>query len=196
MPRAPVFALLEAGDFAGAAALLGDPSWRVRRAALAATRFRRASDNHVEVAPAARAAAAAVLGDTAGLTDRDANAARELALAIREQAYFARDPAPQLGDRMTRDAFHRELGARGGVALAGEPPAPFTDRVAVPDGRLSRVSDYVALIRDLAVLTPREALAEFDLDEAGYLDVATGWGAALDADPTLAASIAAGLARR
>jgi hypothetical protein len=54
----------------------------------------------------------------------------------------------------------------------------------------------VALIRDLAALSPREALAQFELDYAGYLEVATGWAAALAADPTLARTLAAGLARR
>ena len=176
---------------------------RVRRAALTAVRFRAGSESDVEVTPRARAAAAVVLADTTGLVDRDAMVARELALAIREQAYFARDPVTRLGERMTREAFHRELRARGGVP--GEPAAPpasgrardeFVDRVAVPDGRIARVSDYVALIRDLGVLAPREALAEFDLDAAGYLEVATAWAAAIAADPTLAASIAAGLAKR
>jgi hypothetical protein len=101
---------------------------------------------------------------------------------------------------MTRDAFHRELAARGGAPLAdppgAPPPARLADRNAVPDGRLSRVSDYVALIRDLAVLNPREALAEFDLDDAGYLEVAAAWARAIADDPTLVAAIAAGLARR
>jgi hypothetical protein len=200
VPRAPVFDQLEAGELAAAAAQLADPSWRVRRAALAATRLRSAADSDVAVPPRARAAAEAVLADTAGVADPDAVLLRDLALAIREQAYFARDPLPQLGDRMTRDAFHVALVARGGVpagATPGPPPIPrFADRNAVPDGRLSRVSDYVALIRDLAVLTPREALAEFDLDEAGYLEVAAAWAQAIAADPSLAAAIAAGLARR
>jgi hypothetical protein len=196
-----VFDLLEAGDFSAAAAQLGDPSWRVRRAALAATRMRSAADHDVAVPLRARAAAETVLAETIGVTDREAVLARDLALAIREQAYFARDPLPQLGDRMTRDAFHRELAARGGSPLAellgpAPPAARLADRNAVPDGRLSQVSDYVALIRDLAVLTPREALAEFDLDDAGYLEVATAWARAIAADPTLAAAIAAGLAKR
>jgi tetratricopeptide (TPR) repeat protein len=199
-PRPPVFERLEAGDVAAAAAQLADPSWRVRRAALAAIRLRSPADNDVAVPPRARAAAEAVLADSAGLAEHDAVIARDLALAIREQAYFARDPLPQLGDRMTRDAFHRELAARGGAPLADPPgalaPARLADRNAVPDGRLSRVSDYVALIRDLAVLDPREALAEFDLDDAGYLEVAAAWAQAIAGDPTLAAAIAAGLARR
>ena len=197
-PRDPVFVQLEAGEFAAAAARLGDPSWRVRRAALTAARFRTASESELDVAPRARAAAAAVLADTAGLADHEAVLARELALAIREQAYFPRDPVARLGERMTREAFHRELRARGGVVLGGDPPPParFVDRVAVPDGRLASASDYVALIRDLAALSPREALAQFELDEAGYLEVATGWAAALAADPTLAQTLAAGLARR
>ena len=68
-PSEPVFALLEAGDFAAAAALAGDPSWRVRRASLTAARFRYASDNDVEVTPRAWAAASAILGDTVGVVD-------------------------------------------------------------------------------------------------------------------------------
>ena len=72
----------------------------------------------------------------------------------------------------------------------------FKDRVVVPGGKIERVSDYVALLRDLAALTPAEALAQFDLDEAGYLEVAGAWAAAMDTDPTVAKSIAAGLAKR
>src|SRR5262249_30072630 len=77
-PRDPVFGLVEAGDLAAAAARLGDPpqgfpraeeargphpaldpspsvtSWRVRRAALSAARFRSAAENHLDVAPRAR----------------------------------------------------------------------------------------------------------------------------------------------
>lgn len=196
--REPVFHLLEAGDFAAASSVIADPSWRVRRAALTATRYRFASENDVDVTPRGRAAATAVLADTAGLTDREAMLARDLALAMREQAYFARDPVPRLGDRMTRDAFYHEFRARGGVVLGADAPPPprFVDRVVVPDGRLARVSDYVALLRDLAALPPREALAQFDLDDAGYLEVARDWAAALEADPTLAQTIAAGLAKR
>jgi len=200
--------LLEAGELSAAAAQLADPSWRVRRAALAATRLRSPADHDVAVPPRARAAAEVVLADAIGAAGHGAVLARDLALAIREQAYFARDPLPQLGDRMARDAFHRELVARGGAvdlppdltpdlapgALASA--ARFADRNAVPDGQLSRVSDYVALIRDLAVLTPRDALAEFDLDDAGYLEVATAWARAIAGDPTLVAAIAAGLAKR
>ena len=197
-PREPVFHLLEAGDFAAAAAMLGDPSWRVRRAALTAARYRFASENDVDVTPRARAAATAVLADTAGLVDREAMIARDLALAIRADAFFARDPVPRLGDRMTRDAFDRAFRARGGVVLGDPaPPAPgFVDRVVVPNGRLARVSDYVALLRDLAALTPREALAQFDLDDAAYVEVAAAWAAAIEADPTIAQTIAAGLAKR
>jgi len=197
-PRAPVYALLEAGDFASAAAFARDPDWRARRAGLFATRFRFASENDVEVTPRARAAAAAVLADTVGRVDRDAIVCRLIAIEIREQAYFARDPVPRLGDRMTRDAFYREFRARGGVVLGEEapPPAPFVDRVVCPGSKVARASDYIALLRDLAALPPREALAQFDLDDAGYVEVAKAWGAAIDADPTIIATIDAGLARR
>jgi hypothetical protein len=196
--REPVFQLLEAGDFAAASSAITDAGWRVRRAALTATRYRFASENDVDVTPRARAAATAMLADTAGTVEREAALARDIALAIREQAYFARDPVPRLGDRMTRDAFYREFRARGGVVIGEDapPPLPFVDRVVVPDGRLARVSDYVALLRDLAALPPREALAEFDLDDATYLEVARDWTAAIEADPTLAQTIAAGLAKQ
>lgn len=180
-------------------AAVPDPAgWRARRAALVASRARFSSENDVEVTPRARAAAAAVLADTDGLVDRDAIVCRALALEIREQAYFARDPVPRLGDRMTRAAFLAEFRARGGVVL-GEPeppPAAFVDRVVVPGSKVARASDYVALLRDLAALAPREAIAQFDLDDAGYVEVARAWGAALDADASLAALIAAGLAKR
>lgn len=197
-PREPVFALLEAGDFAAAAAPPAEAAWRTRRVALQASRFRFASENDVEVTPRARAAAGAVLVDTVGTMDPEAVLARAIALEIREQAYFARDPLPHLGDRMTRDAFYREFRARGGVVLGEDapPPPPFVDRVVVPGSKVARASDYVALLRDLAALTPREALAQFDLDDAGYVEVSRAWGAAIAADPTLRQTIAAGLAKR
>ncbi|MBL9012873.1 MAG: tetratricopeptide repeat protein [Myxococcales bacterium] len=196
--REPVFELLEAGDFASASALATDASWRVRRAALEATRFRFSSENDVDVTPRARASANAMLAATVGVTERDAVACRALALLIREQAYFARDPVPRMGDRMTREAFYTEFRARGGVVLGDEapPPPPFKDRVVVPGGKLERVSDYVSLLRDLAALAPAEAIAQFDLDEAGYLDVAKAWAAAIEADASVAQAIAAGLAKR
>ncbi|HSD87672.1 MAG TPA: tetratricopeptide repeat protein, partial [Kofleriaceae bacterium] len=197
-PRERVFELMEAGDHTAAAQMLGDRSWRIRRAALHATRFRYASENQVEVTPRARAAALAILADTIGTMDREALLARSLALQIREQAYFARDPVPVLGDRMTREAFYQEFRARGGVVLGedGPPPDAFVDRVVLPGSRIERASDYVSLLRDLAALPPREALAQFELDEASYIEVATAWAAAMEKDPTIARTIATGLAKR
>jgi tetratricopeptide (TPR) repeat protein len=176
----------------------GPPSgWRARRMELHAARFRYASENQVEVTPRARAGALAMLADTVGAMEREAILARALALEIREQAYFARDPVPHLGDRMTREAFYQEFRARGGVVLGEDapPPAPFVDRVVVPGARIERASDYIALLRDLAQLAPKEALAQFVLDEAGYLEVATTWAAAMAADPSLAKTIETGLAK-
>jgi tetratricopeptide (TPR) repeat protein len=196
--RDPIYVLLEAGDHAAAASRLGDPSWRVRRAALRASRFRLGSENQIAVTPRARAAAIVMLADTAGTLDKEALLARCLALQIREEAYFPCDPLPLLGDRMTRDAFYGEFRARGGV-VQGEttPPAtPFVDRTVMPGGKVSRTSDYVALLRDLAALAPKEALAQFDLDDAGYMEVARAWAQAMVDDPTLAKTIAAGLAKR
>jgi tetratricopeptide (TPR) repeat protein len=194
-PREPVYAMLEAGDMRSAAAQQSARSWRVRRAALHAARFRFASENHVAVTPRARAAALAVLADTTTTVDREAVQARALALLIREQAYFARDPLPPLGDRMTRDAFYAEFRARGGVVLGTDtsPPPPFVDREVLPGAKIARASDYVALLRDLAALAPHDALAQFGLDDASYLDEATQWAAALAKDPELARTISAGL---
>ncbi len=207
------FAQLEAGELAAAATRVADPSWRIRRAALAAARFRLPSENDLDVSLRARAAATAALADTSGVgrpaapggaADRDALLCRMIALEIREQAHFTRDPLPRLGERLSRDAFHRELRARGGAAPTDDPPpsssapppAAFVDRVVVPGAKVARASDFVALLRDLAALTPREALAQFDLDEADYLEVARAWAAAIANDPAVGALISAGLAKR
>jgi tetratricopeptide (TPR) repeat protein len=197
-PSEPVMTVLDSGDFPELAAKLADPSWRVRRAALHASRYRFASENQVEVTPRAIAAATAIIDDSTASTDRDTILARMLALQIREQAYFARDPLPRLGDRMTREAFYKEFRARGGIVLGDAPPAKpaFVDRTVVPGSKVSRASDYVALLRDLAALSPREALAQFDLDDNGYIEVARAWAQAMERDPTIARTIAAGLAKR
>jgi len=103
-----------------------------------------------------------------------------------------------LGVRGRLDAFYQEFRARGGVVLGEEAPPPpaFVDREVIKGSKVSRASDYVALLRDLAALTPKEALAQFDLDEASYLEVAKSWAAAMDADPTIARTISTGLAKR
>jgi tetratricopeptide (TPR) repeat protein len=196
--REEAFLALERGELAAVAARLDDPSWRVRRAALRASRFRFTSENQLEVTPRASAAAGTILGATIGAVDPIAAHCRNLALELREQAHFARDPVPTLGDRMTRDAFYAEFRARGGVVLGDDapPPPPFVDREVMPGSRVARASDYVALLRDLAALTPREALSSFHLDEAEYVEVARTWAAAMAADPTIARAIAAGLAKR
>ncbi|CAN5890809.1 hypothetical protein BH11MYX2_BH11MYX2_09200 [soil metagenome] len=172
--------------------------WRTRRTALEQSRFRYGSENAIAVTPRALAAASTALADTAGIAAVDACVVRALALQIREQAYFARDPVPVLGDRMTRDAFYTEFRARGGVVLGESTPspAPFKDRIVVPGSPIARISDYVALLRDLATLAPKEAIAQFDLDETSYLEVARSWASALEADPTLAPTVAAGLAKK
>jgi hypothetical protein len=205
---------LERGDFAAAAGGARDPSWRVRRAAIAAARFREPWESALAVPPRACAAAAAVIASTGeriapagrALDDaapptaevREALLCRALALELREQACYPRDPSPRLGERLSRASFHRELRVRGGVILADDPApaAPFVDRVAVPRAALARAADYVGLLRDLAALAPREALAQFELDEAAYLELGTSWGEAIDADPALGALLAAGLAKR
>lgn len=177
--RGPAYIALDHGDFATAAAALVERDWNVRRAALVAARHRTPAERSVVVTPRARAAASSVLVTSVGLMDRDAMLCRMMALAIREQQLFARDPAPRLADQ-----------------IAPPPKGKFTDRVVVPNTKIARISDYVSLLRDLASLSTREALQQFDLDEAGYLEVGKMWGAAIAADPALATEIAAGLAKR
>jgi tetratricopeptide (TPR) repeat protein len=175
--RDPAFAPLDTGDFEAAAARIADPSWRVRRAALGAMRFRAATYDASPVPARARAAAERVLADTCGAVDAEAVRCRALALEIRAQAQFARDPLPQLPE--VKPATRA-----------------FVDRVVVPNTRVARIGEYVALLRDLAALPPREALAQFDLDDAGYLETAKAWAAAIEADPTIATMIGIGLAKR
>jgi hypothetical protein len=170
-------------------------------AALAAMRFRGPADNDVGVGPRALAAGRRTIAQavrSAEAPDPWLALTRMLALEIREQATFTRDPLPRLGERMTRDAFLQELRGRG-VNIETEPAAPvppFVDRVFVEGSKVARASDYVALMRDLAALAPREALAQFDLDDAGYHEVASAWAAAMEKDPTVARTVAAGLAKR
>ena len=99
---------------------------------------------------------------------------------------------------MTRETFYQQFRARGGVVLgeAAPPPPAFEDRVVVPGGKVARASDYIALLRELAVLHTRDALAQFDLDDASYLDVARAWAAAMEQDPTIAKTIETGLRSR
>jgi tetratricopeptide (TPR) repeat protein len=181
--RDPVFAQLDGGNLAAVAARLADEverarsDWRLRRTALAAARYRDDGLRCVEVGRAARAAGFATLADTIGQVDRDAVIARALALRVREQAMFPRDPVPT---------------ATRTVAAA---PA-FVDRVVVPTSQITRAKDYVALLRALAALQPRDALVEFGLDEAAFEEVARAWSAAFAEDPALVEVIAAGLIER
>lgn len=137
-----------------------------------------------------------MLAETEGTTDRFARLTRAVALHMREQANFARDPVPTLGDRMTRAAFDREFRLRSGQAVEDVPMPELVDRVICPNSAIARISDYVALLRDLAHLPPEEALAQFDLDAASYLEVAREWVAAMAADPTIQAMVERGLAKR
>ena len=50
--------------------------------------------------------------------------------------------------------------------------------------------------RRITILAPKEAIAQFDLDDASYLEVARAWATAIETDATLAPTIAAGLAKK
>lgn len=175
---------------------LTDPSWRVRCAALGALRFRTNAENYIAVPPGAERGAVAMLAETEGTTDFFARLTRALALHVRKQAHFARDPLPELGDRMTRAAFDREFRLRSGEVVADVPTPELVDRVVCPSSAIARISDYVALLRDLAHLPPDEALAQFDLDAASYLEVAREWATAMAADPTIQVMVERSLAKR
>jgi len=177
--RVPAYVALDHGDFTTASAALTQRDWGARRAALVAVRYRTPAERSLTVTRRALAAASSMLVMSVGLMDRDAMLCRMMALAIREQSMFAHDPLPRLADQ-----------------LAPPPKPTFVDRVVVPNSKIARISDYVSLLRDLAALSTREALQQFDLDDAGYLEVGKAWGAALAAEPALAAEIAAGLAKR
>jgi len=196
-PAAATMAMAVAGATDEPSAPTPD-GWRARRFALHAARLRLSSENQVDVTPRARAAAVAALADSNGTMDREALLARAVALRIREQAYFARDPVPRLGDPLSREAYHAMLRARGGGAPAETeaPPVGFVDRVVVPGSKVARASDYIALLRDLAHLAPKDALAQFDLDDSGYLEVSRAWAVAMEHDPSIAQTIEAGLAKR
>jgi hypothetical protein len=197
-PRHPVYALLELGNYEAAATKVRDPSWRVRCAGLCAVRFRRSAENQVGVTERAIAAANQILADAVGDSDRFVPFARALALHIREQAYFSSDPPPPLGNRMSRDAFDREFRIRSGGEIDArtlyEPG--FSDSVVFSNSKIARASDYVALLRDLAQLSPEEALAQFGLDADGYLEVAKAWTEAMRDNPTLTNDVEAGLSKR
>lgn len=191
----PVFTLIKDGDAPGAAACISDESWRVKRAALRASRYRFGSESRVPVTQRASDAAGRILAESAGHDDLDAALARSFALELRAQASFPREPIPSLGDRMTREAFYQEFRARGGVVIGDAPDTSlaFVDREVLPGTPVATAAAYVALLHDLARLTPTEALAKHHLDVPTYLEVAKTWTAAFDADPTLQKTIEAGL---
>jgi tetratricopeptide (TPR) repeat protein len=186
-PRVVAEGLARGGYADQAAAVLGyaagsrgqepprDASWRARRFELqAACR-----------GPRALALAATMLAETTGTLDRDGLLARALALEIREQAFFAHDPWPRDGADASASTSARPRAIAGALRV---------DREVAPETKISRVADYVALLRDLAALAPGEALAAFDLDDNDYVAVAQAWAIAMQADPALAPAIEATLA--
>jgi tetratricopeptide (TPR) repeat protein len=199
VPRHPAYLALEDGDVkAIAESLAGDGDWEARLAVLRAARFRFGSDNYVEVTGKALETAERLIADSRGASELVARVARVFALEVREQALFARDPMPMLGDRGTRQAFYKEFRDRGGI-IVGEPPAAevaFEDSEVCPGTALPRASDYVALLAALAAGTPAGAIAGTGLDEEAYHAAAAAWGQALRRDPSLGPLLAAGLRQR
>lgn len=63
----------------------------------------------------------------------------------------------------------------------GEDPDP----VVFPGQQVARLSDYVAILRDMQRGDMNGALARYGLDMSAYTKVATAWGAKMAADPGL-----------
>lgn len=195
VPREPALELLERGEIKALESRAGAPSWPAQRAVLRANRFRYGSENDVAVTRRAQDTALRLVNATCGATEPEALLTRAMALDVREQAYFAADAPPRLGDRLTRAAFYAEYRARGGV-IVGEAPSearPFVDREVLPGTKLPRASDYVRLLRELARERPKAAIAKLGLDAASYRDVSAQWAAAMGKDASLVETVEAGL---
>ena len=199
-PREPVFALLEAGDFAAAAALLGDRE--LARAACRARR-RRASGSRrrtqVEVTPRARAAAVAVLAETIGIAGSrsGARAARSRS-DPRAGVLRARSGAAARRSHDARRVLSRVPRARRRRPRRGRAAAAAVRRSRRRARREGRARERLrrAAPRSRGADAARGARAVRPRRGGLPRGRASAWAAAMAADPSVAQSIAAGLAKR
>jgi tetratricopeptide (TPR) repeat protein len=194
--RHAAYLLAETGDLAAVLALATSDDWNARRAALRAARFRYASDNHTPVTKTARDTASLALEQSTAHAGLAATICRSFALDLRAEGLdCAAERVPDLGDRLTRHAFYEEFRSRGGVIVGDAPDLgeTFVDREVFPGRPFGSTAKYLALLADLSSRPIGEALAQHQLDHAGYLEVCTRWGKQLDDDPALRRSVAVGL---
>ena len=216
---ARAFAALEAGDFPAAQSIaISAPGWATARAALVAGAVR--SDPHSSVGYPALHMLATQLDGSAGATDRDSVLWRDLALALREDAYFPTDPPPPLGrrvdlaelDRLLSERMEddeptimkelpsaptlKELGNQPTHRLPHPEPPPVggDDLIVFPGTKIPRLSDYVEVMKAMKGEDPLGALAKLGLDMAGYAQLASQWGQRLAQDPELSARFSSKMA--
>jgi hypothetical protein len=186
-------------------------SWGLFRSALAATELRSEADNLAPVPTRALEAALMVLERSAGNTLADAVLCRLRALRIRENAFIQIDPPPPMGTRLADGELDRRLAdrtqpraptspavhafdqieaMREGDEILGEEGVD-ADPVVFPGQRVARLSDYVAIVKQLKEGDPAEVLSSAGLDEPAYRQVASMWGQRLATDASLHAKFAA-----
>jgi tetratricopeptide (TPR) repeat protein len=186
-PSEAAFTALRASDAKAAleAARRVPNDARALRAALVASRYRFPTDNDTPVTRVAIEAAVSGLQTAAGTTDGQAVLAVYDAMRTCAQAFFGIDVPPPLGASVAQSAFRARFGAGAPPAGAGAPPAGDADPVVFPGQRVSKLSDYVRIMKGMQTGNAAGALAQAGLDMQSYGQVAMAWAQAMQRDPTL-----------
>ena len=180
-PERRAYEALAAGDVAVPEELATrGNSWGLFRAALVATELRAEADNLAPVPTRALEAALMVLERSTGNTLPDAVLCRLRALRIRENAFIQIDPPPPMGTRLADGELDRRLAdrtqpraptspavhaldqieaMREGDEILGVSDGADADPVVFPGQRVARLSDYVAIVKQLQGGDPDEVLS-------------------------------------
>jgi hypothetical protein len=158
---------------------------RAVRVMLVASRHRFPTDNDTTVTRTAIDAAVTALATTAGTTDPHGALALYDVMRTCAQAFFGLDVPPPLGASMPQAAFRARFGA-GAPTEAGAPQAAGDlDPVVFPGQRVSKLSDYVRIMKGMQSGNPMAALAQAGLDMQSYGQVTMQWAQAMQRDSTL-----------
>jgi len=163
------------------------PLWRVK---LVAAEARFDWDNEAPAKEGLKAAWEA-LAATAGADTTEAALARVLALKIREQVLFPTDVVVPLGKQVSKTELDKDIAdrrARSTPSPAGKPvlaSVPADDPIVFPNEKISRLSDYVGLLKAMQTGDPMSALASHGLDMAAYAPLANMWSQRLHGDQVL-----------